>query len=113
MGFARLPSACSSRVFVARGACVLASLTATAGVDGPCAACLVAAMAYLDALLPEITTATLSALVARDERPTEGTYYEFKSEFTARHVAKTVSAFANTDGGFLIFGAQAKGRILE
>jgi hypothetical protein len=34
-------------------------------------------------------------------------FFEFKGEWTPRHVAKTVAAFANSSGGFLFFGAEA------
>ncbi len=69
----------------------------------------------LDVLLPEVSTAALRVLLGRrsDERPAEGLFYEFKSDFTPRHVAKTVSAFANTLGGFLVFGATTEQGHLE
>jgi len=64
-------------------------------------------MADLDQLLPDITTAGLGRLLERpiDERPAEGLFFEFKSEWTPRHVSKTVAAFANAQGGFLLIGA--------
>lgn len=63
----------------------------------------------LDELLPEISTDVLAALLAKpeDARLAEGPHFEFKAEWTPRHVAKAVAALANTEGGFLIFGAEA------
>jgi len=63
----------------------------------------------LDEMLPAIDTGTLAKLLELppDERPVEDLFYEFKEVWTPKHVGKTVAAFANTMGGFLMFGAKA------
>jgi len=71
-------------------------------------------MSVLDDLLPVVSTETLAALLAAapEDRLTENLFFEFKA--TVGHVAKSVAAFANSEGGFIIFGASAEnGRLLE
>lgn len=72
-------------------------------------------MSVLDDLLPAVTAESLRALVAlaESDRPVEGLYWEFKSEWTPHHVAKSVAAFANASGGFVVFGATAVDGRLE
>jgi hypothetical protein len=71
-------------------------------------------MSVLEDLLPAVSTEALAALLAAapEDRLTENLFFEFKA--TVTHVAKSVAAFANAEGGFIMFGATAEnGRLLD
>lgn len=65
-------------------------------------------MSALEDLFPGgFTPAVLNALPGKpaDERPRENLFFEFKEKWNPRYVAKSVSAFANASGGYLLIGA--------
>ena len=41
----------------------------------------------------------------------ESTHIELKGGFSQRHITEAVVAFSNTDGGVILIGADARGRI--
>jgi hypothetical protein len=61
-----------------------------------------------DRSLADLDTRDLERL--RDERIEEQLYLEYKSEWSARQIAKSIAAFANTEGGTLVVGMTTEGR---
>src|SRR5438034_1179027 len=65
-------------------------------------------MGALDDLFPAgLTPAVLNGMPGKpaDERPRENLFFEFKEKLNPRHIPKSVAAFANASGGFLMIGA--------
>jgi hypothetical protein len=67
-------------------------------------------MTLLDDLVPEPLQTWDSDLLARLRRESKGEtlFFEFKSTFDCEDVEKTVCAYANRLGGFLLFGVTAR-----
>ena len=66
-------------------------------------------MTVLDELVPEPLHRWDAAVLARlrSEGKSENVFFEFKATFDGAEVEKTVCAFANRMGGYLLFGATA------
>lgn len=61
-----------------------------------------------DKPLAELTIGDLNRLI--EDEIEESLFLEYKGEWTARQLAKTVAAFANTEGGTLVLGMRTEGR---